>query len=135
MKFNILLIEDDEVDCINIQRTFKKLSISNPLYTVNDGVEALEFLDEKGEELKPLLILLDLNMPRMDGHEFLVELRKRKEFAITPVVVLTTSNDEEDKRKAYENTVAGYIVKPVDPMDFIERTAVLGKYWTLCEIP
>ena len=81
------------------------------------------------------LILLDLNMPRMNGIEFLRELRADDELQLTPVVVLTTSDDERDKIKAYNLNVAGYLLKPVTFVNFVEAMAALNKYWTLVELP
>ena len=81
------------------------------------------------------MILLDLNMPRMNGIEFLRELRRDPDLQHTPVVVLTTSNDERDKIEAYNFNVAGYLLKPVTFLNFVELTAALNKYWTLVELP
>lgn len=132
---NILLVEDDEVDVMNVRRAFKANNIVNPLFVVENGVEALEKL--RGGELpgERRLILLDLNMPRMNGIEFLVELRRDPELAATPVVVLTTSNNDRDRVQAYDLNVAGYLVKPVTFADFAELMATLNKYWTLVEMP
>ena len=132
---NILLVEDDEVDVMNVRRAFKANNIVNPLFVVENGVEALEKL--RGGELpgERRLILLDLNMPRMNGIEFLTELRRDPELAATPVVVLTTSNNDRDRVQAYDLNVAGYLVKPVTFADFAELMATLNKYWTLVEMP
>jgi CheY-like chemotaxis protein len=81
------------------------------------------------------IILLDLNMPRMNGIEFLRELRNDPALSVTPVVVLTTSNDERDKIDAFNLNVAGYLVKPVTFINFVEVMAALNKYWTLVEFP
>jgi len=132
---NILLVEDDEVDVMNVRRAFQKNRIANPLFVARDGVEALEQL--RGGEIprERRLILLDLNMPRMNGIEFLREVRRDPELAPTPVVVLTTSNDERDKVDAYDLNVAGYLLKPVTFANFCETMAALNKYWTLVEMP
>jgi CheY-like chemotaxis protein len=132
---NVLLVEDDEVDVMNVRRAFKKNHIANPLWTAGNGLEALEVLrgDEMPKERR--LVLLDLNMPRMNGIEFLRELRADPELHGTPVVVLTTSDDERDRVEAYNLNVAGYILKPVTFMNFVEAMATLNKYWTLVEMP
>ncbi|HEY9847794.1 MAG TPA: response regulator [Candidatus Caenarcaniphilales bacterium] len=136
---NLLLVDDDEVDVMNVQRAFKKNNISNPLYVASNGLEALAML--RGNHNLPLvpparrLILLDLNMPKMGGIEFLRELRSDAELKVTPVVVLTTSKEDNDKVDAYNLNVAGYIVKPVTFLKFVEAIATLNTYWTLSEMP
>lgn len=135
---NILLVEDDEVDVMNVKRAFKKNNITSPLYVAPNGLEALLILRGKGELQIPKqrrLILLDLNMPKMNGIEFLRELRADLEIKHIPVVVLTTSNEDRDKVEAYNLNVAGYILKPVTFSNFIEVTATLDKYWNLSEMP
>ncbi|MDQ3069120.1 MAG: response regulator [Acidobacteriota bacterium] len=132
---HILLVEDDQVDQINIKRAFERNKIMNPLYVAENGVEALEMLRDGRVPDERRLILLDLNMPRMNGIEFLRNLRADAHLAPTPVVVLTTSNDEQDKVEAYNLNVAGYLLKPVTFSNFVELTAALNKYWTLVEMP
>ena len=136
---NILLVEDDEVDVMNVQRAFKKNNITNPLYFATNGIEALVML--RGDGNPPSLprerrmILLDLNMPKMNGIEFLRELRADPELKPIPVIVLTTSNEDRDKVEAYNLNVAGYILKPITFSNFVEAVGTLNKYWTLSEIP
>jgi CheY-like chemotaxis protein len=132
---NILLVEDDEVDVMNVRRAFKKNNICNPLWVAGNGLEGLEML--RGDEIPRdrRLVLLDLNMPRMNGIEFLRELRSDPELRLIPVVVLTTSDDERDRVEAYNLNVAGYILKPVTLISFVEAMATLNKYWTLVEMP
>lgn len=132
---NIVLVEDDEVDVMNIRRAFKKGNISNPLFVAGNGLEALEML--RGDEVprSRRLVLLDLNMPRMNGIEFLRELRADPELSPTPVVVLTTSDAERDKVEAYNLHVAGYLLKPVTFSNFCETMTSLNKYWALVEMP
>ena len=132
---NILLVEDDEVDVMNVRRAFQKNHIANPLFVARDGVEALEQLRSGAIPRDRRIVLLDLNMPRMNGIEFLRALRADPQLAPTPVVVLTTSNDERDKVDAYDLNVAGYLVKPVTFANFCEAMAALNKYWTLVEMP
>ncbi|HEX2198120.1 MAG TPA: response regulator [Burkholderiales bacterium] len=132
---NILLVEDDEVDVMNVKRAFQKAHITNPLFVAGNGLEALELL--RGSEMpkQRRLVLLDLNMPRMNGIEFLRELRKDPELSATPVVVLTTSTMDRDKFEAYNLNIAGYLVKPVTFSDFVELMTTLNKYWALVELP
>lgn len=132
---NVLLVEDDEVDVMNVRRAFKKNNIANPLWTAGNGIEALEVLRGSEMPAERRLVLLDLNMPRMNGIEFLRELRADPELHGTPVVVLTTSDDERDRVEAFNLNVAGYILKPVTFMSFVEAMATLNKYWTLVELP
>lgn len=132
---HILLVEDDQVDVMNVRRAFEKNKIANPLYVAANGIEALAMLRDGRVPRTRRLVLLDLNMPGMNGIEFLRELRADPELRLTPVVVLTTSNDERDKVNAYGFNVAGYLVKPVTFPSFMELTAALDKYWTLVELP
>lgn len=137
---NILLVEDDEVDVMNVKRAFQRSNITNPLYVAGNGLEGLAVL--RGESLNGIsmpssrrIILLDINMPKMNGIEFLHELRSDPAIAHTPVIVLTTSNEDQDRVEAYKLNVAGYILKPVTFSNFAEVMAALNKYWTLCEMP
>jgi CheY-like chemotaxis protein len=132
---NILLVEDDEVDVMNVRRAFERNNVSNPLYVAGNGLEALEMLRDGTVPRERRLILLDLNMPKMNGIEFLQALRADPEIAAAPVVVLTTSNDDQDKIDAYNLNVAGYLLKPVTFSNFCERMTTLNKYWTLVEMP
>ncbi|MGK3999306.1 response regulator [Sorangium sp. So ce1024] len=132
---NILLVEDDEVDVMNVRRAFKKNNISNPLWVAGNGVEALEMLRSGVIPAERRLILLDLNMPKMNGIEFLRELRADPDLVSTSVVVLTTSNDDRDKVGAFNLNVAGYLLKPVTFLSFVELMAALNKYWRLVELP
>ena len=138
-KTSLLLIDDDEVDVMTVKRAFKKNNITNPLYVANNGLEALTML--RGNEMPKLLpgqrrlILLDLNMPKMGGIEFLRELRADPELKPLPVIVLTTSNEDQDKVEAYNLNVAGYIIKPITFTKFVEAVGILNKYWALSEMP
>ena len=132
---NILLVEDDQVDVMNVKRAFEKNRIANPLFVAGDGLEGLQKLRSGEIPRERRLVLLDLNMPRMNGIEFLRELRKDQSLQHTAVVVLTTSNDEKDKIDAYNLNVAGYLLKPVTFVNFVEVMAALNKYWTLVELP
>ena len=132
---NILLVEDDEVDVMNVRRAFERNHLTNALYVAGNGLEALELLRGNTIPKERRLVLLDLNMPKMNGIEFLEALRADPELAKTPVVVLTTSNDDQDKIDAYNFNVAGYLLKPVTFSSFCERMATLDKYWSLVEMP
>jgi CheY-like chemotaxis protein len=132
---NVLLVEDDQVDVMNVQRAFRKSHILNPLYIAADGVEALELLRGGNVPARGLLVLLDLNMPRMSGIEFLREVRRDADLKHLPVVILTTSDDERDRVEAYNLNVAGYILKPVTFLSFMEAMTTLNKYWELVELP
>ena len=132
---NILLVEDDEVDVMNVRRAFRQSRIANPLFVASDGVEALAMLRSGGVPSERRLILLDLNMPRMNGIELLRELRADPALHATPVVVLTTSDDERDRVEAYNLHVAGYLVKPVTFASFCELMVTLNTYWMLVELP
>ena len=134
---HILLVDDDAVDVMNVQRAFKRNNILNPLYVANDGLEALALLRGESSVTIPSerrLILLDLNMPRMNGLEFLRELREDPDLRALTVVVLTTSSDERDKIEAYNLNVAGYILKPVTFSAFVEAMSALNKYWSINEL-
>jgi CheY-like chemotaxis protein len=132
---NILLVEDDQVDVMNVRRAFERNRIVNPLFVAGDGLEALQMLRDGKVPSERRIVLLDLNMPRMNGIEFLRELRADPQLVTTPVVVLTTSNDDRDKIDAYNFNVAGYLLKPVTFINFVEVMAALNKYWTLVEFP
>ena len=136
---NILLVEDDEVDVMTVKRAFKKGNITSSLYIAGNGLEALAMLRGTPEQPSPIpperrIILLDLNMPKMNGLEFLHELRADAMIKSIPVVVLTTSNEERDRVEAYDLNVAGYMLKPVTFSVFIELMVTLNKYWTQCEM-
>jgi CheY-like chemotaxis protein len=135
---NILLVEDDEIDVMGVRRAFNKLKLANPLTVAHNGLEALRILrGEGGHEApkKPHMVLLDLNLPRMNGIEFLTELRRDPELHRTIVFVLTTSKDDEDRFAAYELNVAGYMVKSKIGKDFMDLVLMLDHYWRVIEFP
>jgi CheY-like chemotaxis protein len=132
---NILLVDDDAVDVMNVQRAFKKSNIQNTLYIAGDGRQALDMLRNGRVPSSNRLILLDLNMPRMNGLEFLRALRADPELRSTPVVVLTTSNDDRDRLQSYTHNVAGYLLKPVASPAFVELMTALNAYWSRVEMP
>lgn len=134
----ILLVEDDEVDVMNVQRAFKKNHITNPLFVAGNGLEALTLLRGEGsEKLQPMpkIILLDINMPKMSGIEFLQHLRADPNLKSISVFVLTTSNEDKDRIEAYNKNVAGYILKPVEPNKFMDAVKSLNLFWSLIELP
>jgi CheY-like chemotaxis protein len=132
----ILLVEDDEVDIMNVKRAFKKNNISNPLVVAHNGIEALEILRATdGATPRPKIVLLDLNMPRMGGIEFLKEIRQDQDLSSLSVFVMTTSNEDGDKIDAFNLNVAGYILKPLSMDRFIAAVSTLNSYWALCEFP
>ncbi|MBI9041115.1 response regulator [Lutibacter sp.] len=130
----ILLVEDDKVDVITIQRALRELKILNPVVICENGLEALNFLNNE-ENLLPGIILLDLNMPKMNGIEFLEHRKKSQIINLIPTVVLTTSKDEQDKVESFNLGVAGYMIKPVDYLKFVEVIKTIDLYWTLSELP
>jgi CheY-like chemotaxis protein len=130
----ILLVEDDDVDAMTVRRALKELHVVNPLVQVENGEAALNYLREPGQIL-PCIILLDLNMPVMGGIEFLQVVKQDAALRRIPVVVLTTSEEQQDKVASFDLGVAGYIRKPVDYQQFVEAVRKIDAYWTLSELP
>jgi CheY-like chemotaxis protein len=131
-KLSVLLVEDEPADAHLVRLAFEEGQVMVDLHHVMDGVEAFEFLrNEKGyyKSPPPDLILLDLNMPRMDGRQFLQKIKADAELHSIPVVVLTTSDAERDMLDSYDHFAAGYIVKPVDVDDFIKIVRGISDYW------
>jgi CheY-like chemotaxis protein len=138
----ILMAEDDPDDRLLAQEAFHEANLSNDIKFVKDGEELLDYLRhsgifaDKSQFPQPRLILLDLNMPRMDGREALKEIKADPEIRRIPIVVLTTSQAEEDIIKTYDLGVSGYITKPVAFDGLIEVMKVIGKYWfEIVELP
>lgn len=131
---SVLLVEDDSIDAMTVQRAFKDLKLMNPLAHVTNGEEALEYLRSGDNEL-PCVILLDLNMPRMNGVEFMRIAKADPDLRRIPIVVLTTSTEDSDVVDSYKLSVAGYIVKPVDYKKFVEAIRTIDLYWTISELP
>jgi CheY-like chemotaxis protein len=129
---SVLLVDDDVVDVTNVRRAFERGALANPLRIARDGIEALDIL--RGDPAPTgELVLLDLNLPRMNGIELLRELRADAALCTTPVIVLTTSADERDLRAAYELGVAGYFVKPVHQAELVGLLSAVMRYWQLAE--
>jgi CheY-like chemotaxis protein len=129
----ILIIDDDKVDVMTTERALKELNVTNPVYIAWNGEEALSILKDENLDL-PGIILLDLNMPRMNGIDFLRIMKKDERIRRIPVVVLTTSREEEDKVESFNLGVAGYMVKPVDYIKFVDVIKAINLYWTLSEL-
>jgi len=135
---HILLVEDDDVDIMGMKRALKGLKIANTLHIANDGIQALELLRGESGKQKielPFIILLDLNMPRMGGLEFLEEIRNDLELCNSIVFVMTTSSDEQDICAAYKKNIAGYIVKSNAQESFAEALGLIEHYWRIIELP
>ena len=129
----ILVVEDDEVDVMTIKRAMKEIHVTNPVEVRWNGEEALEYL--QGERELPGIVLLDLNMPRMNGMEFLQQVRSDERLKRIPLVVLTTSREEQERFSGFNLGVAGYMIKPVDYLQFVEVIRAINLYWTLSELP
>jgi len=134
----LLIVEDDEIDVMGIKRALDSLKVANPIMVADDGIEALEILrGTNGREKleQPFVILLDLNMPRMNGVEFLDEIRTDPELKKSIIFILTTSESDADIVQAYDYNVAGYIVKSDARASFMEAASLLNFYWTIVEMP
>lgn len=130
----ILLVEDDVVDVMTIKRAFQDANINNPLVVCANGVDALEYLIDR-KKRRPGIILLDLNMPKMNGLELLAVIKYDDELKSIPVVILTTSKTDQDKVESYKYSVAGYMIKPVDYLQFVEIVKTIHLYWKTSELP
>lgn len=138
-KLSILQIDDDSVDAMMVKQVFKKLEMPFELIQASDGQDALDMLKgengkEKPEPL-PSIILLDVNMPRMNGHEFLDALRADDNLRTILVYMMTTSSSDTDIRSAYQKNIAGYLTKPVDLNDVMSTFETLKKYWEIIKLP
>jgi len=130
----LFLIEDDDIDAMAVKRSLQKQKIANPLMRAYDGQQALEMLKE-GLVPKPYTILLDIQMPRMNGLEFLSELRADEDLADSVVFILTTSQDEQDIICSYHHHVAGYFVKNEAGANFSDCIHMLDSYWKIVHAP
>jgi len=130
----ILLVEDDQVDVMTVKRALKEIHITNSVVNLENGEEALKYLRDPNS-VKPCIILLDLNMPIMNGIEFLQVAKRDAQLKRIPVVVLTTSEEQQDKINSFDLGVAGYMAKPVDYRQFVEVMRTIDAYWTISELP
>ena len=130
----ILMAEDDDIDARRIRQAIEELHVANPLVRVVNGEEALAWLRHPGNPV-PLLILLDLEMPVMNGLEFLGQAKADPQLRRIPVVILTASQSEADKIASFDLSVAGYMIKPVGLERFIHVLRTINIYWTLSETP
>ena len=129
----ILLVEDDHVDVLTTRRALRELHVTNPLAVCENGEQALAWLRDAPE--LPCIVLLDLNMPVMNGIEFLHKVKGDARLRRIPTVVLTTSEEEEDKAKSFDLGIAGYMAKPVEYRRFVEMMRSIDLYWTISELP
>ena len=135
---NILLVEDDDGDAKAVQRAFHKAKIANPILRAVDGMDALDMLrgaNGKEKPQDPLILLVDLNMPRMNGIQFVKALREDEKLRHSIAFILTTSKRDEDKVAAYDLNVAGYVVKATAGQDFLNLVSLLDCYWRIVEMP
>lgn len=130
----ILLVDDDGDDAAMVERALNDLKVTNPFVHTANGEKALGYLMSEGNE-KPCLIILDLNMPKMNGIEFLKIAKADNSLKTIPIVILTVSKNEKDIFKCFELGVAGYVVKPINEQDLLEAIRTIDAYWTLNELP
>ena len=130
----ILLVEDDQVDVMTVKRALKEIKVTNPVVNLENGEAALKYLRDPKNE-KPCIILLDLNMPIMNGIEFLQVMKHDDQLKRIPVIMLTTSEEQQDKIHSFDLGVAGYMAKPVDYRQFVEVMRTIDAYWTISEVP
>jgi CheY-like chemotaxis protein len=130
----ILVVEDDAVDVMTIRRSLKDIHVTNPVVQQENGERALSWLRDPANE-KPCIILLDLNMPVMNGIEFLQVAKNDEQLRRFPIIVLTTSEEQQDKVDSFNFSVAGYMAKPVDYLQFVEVMRSIDLYWSISEMP
>ena len=131
-KLKILLIEDDAIEVMKLNRTIKSLHLNHTIIEVNNGEEALAFLEKK--ECIPDVIFLDLNMPKINGIEFLQILKNDAVLKYIPTVILTTSNNRKDVLECYKIGIAGYVIKPLKYEDYVEKIKRTLEYWSINEL-
>jgi CheY-like chemotaxis protein len=139
--FVVLMAEDSEHDVVATRRAWKKNNIVNPLYVVKDGEECLDYLHRRGnygapgDAPRPGILLLDLKMPKLDGLAVLRHVREDEELRRLPVVILTSSREEEDRFRSYELGANAYIVKPVGFRNLSQAVRTINLFWELVELP
>lgn len=138
----VLMADDDDDDCLLAKKAWEEAKVANPLRFVHDGQELLDYLKQRGKYAdpesapRPALILLDLNMPRMDGRTALQQIKEDKDLRSIPVVVMTTSKAEEDVVRSYDLGVNSFITKPITFDQLVRTVRTLMEYWfVLVRIP
>ena len=133
----VVMVDDEDFDTYLVERSYQKSNLDNPFLAFNDGPPFLQFMEDvkNGKEQAPLLVLLDINMPRMNGHEFLAALRDSEKLKHARVFVFTTSDSKKDIDLAYKNNVSGYIVKPNSSSVLRNILLSLQNFWDICENP
>ncbi len=138
MAMSILLVEDDDVAAEAVVRSLRKYAVNSPIVHAQDGQEALDILRDQHPEhkiAKPYLVLLDLNMPRMDGFEFMQEVRADNRLSESVIFVLTTSDNELDRSRAYRENIAGYMIKSAVGPQFSKLASLLENYREAVKLP
>jgi CheY-like chemotaxis protein len=131
-KLRVLLIEDDTIEVMKLKRAISKLEMPHELIEAKNGEDALHILRDNGT--LPDIILLDLNMPRINGLEFLKILKNEELLRFLPVIILTTSNNRKDMLECYKEGVAGYILKPLKYEDYVQKISITLNYWSTNEL-
>ena len=131
-KLKILLIEDDMIEIMKLNRTISRLKLDHTIVEANNGEEALEVLEQKDN--LPDIILLDINMPKINGIEFLKILKKDDILKYIPTIILSTSNNQKDLLECYKTGVAGYVIKPLKYEDYVSKIEKLLAYWSVNEL-
>jgi len=132
-KLSILLIEDDMIEIMKFNRTLSSLELDHNIIEAKNGEQALQILEDKKDSL-PDIILLDLNMPKISGIEFLSILKKDSQLKYIPTIILTTSNNEKDLVECYKIGIAGYVLKPLKYEDYVSKIESLLNYWSINEL-
>lgn len=131
---NILLVEDDDIDAMSLERAFHKMNLPHQITRRKNGLEASKYLTREAQVI-PDLILLDINMPGMNGLEFLSWLRSNPTFSHVSVYILTTSEESTDKKLAWQMNVSGYLVKPMHPNEFNRLVSTMHNFWQISTFP
>lgn len=132
VKLKILLIEDDTIEVMKLKRAINKLELEHELIEATNGEEAITLL--KNDQILPDIIFLDLNMPKINGLEFLKILKEDDILKYIPTIILTTSNNRKDVLACYQTGVAGYIIKPLKYEDYIKKISVALEYWSMNQL-
>ena len=128
----VLLIEDNLIEIMKMKRTISLLKLEHTMHEAKNGEEALEILEDKSKF--PDIILLDLNMPKMSGIEFLTIIKESEEFRHIPIVILTTSDNQKDLLECYRIGISGYVLKPLKYDDYVKKIEVVLNYWSMNEL-